>query len=821
MTHTSVDTPRTSPILRAVLVIAVLAGLGLLVVAPSPSGQRIAAVSRASGTVELLPARPAFSPVVLAIHHRLPREGDAAVIEVPDRVPLPGGADLPVRVRLVVGGSGRLPVDAGDVRRDGWESAWSGWLQSRLELTETEALAALEGSAAWREAFPLQRGGPLDLGTRLAAELRPLRLLGARLQAEPSAELVRALGRDRLQRLPHPRGRLVVVGLDALDWALVDELVSRAVMPNLGRLIRRGAPAVLHVQPPLLSPLIWTSFATGVPAEAHGILDFVERNGPDQAPRPISGASRKVAALWEMAAAAGRSTAVIGWWATFPAQAPPHGSVYSDRLTEQLMGLDATVPGLADPSEAAAVARRLAVRGSAMTPPMLAPILDVTAAELAAVPADSAAWDEPIGGLARLVAATLTVQRLTDHELGRGTQIVLSYIEGTDTVGHLFGGYRSPPLASLDPALAARFGRVADRYHGWVDAWLGRVAASLGPEDSLVIVSDHGFAWGDDRPSVPSGTHTPTAVHWHRPKGFFLAVTPGGRGDGTRRSLEVLDVAPALLALAGLPAGTEMPGRLPDWLPVDARTPRPAAVHWATLVPVEPAPRVELPPEARAEELAKLRALGYLGGDGGGGAAGAPAAPRGSADRDTAEARRLNNIGIQRASSGDTRGAEDAFRAALAADPSFAPCHYALALLLRGQGRYDEADTALWRAVEAGLGAPEAALARVAGDYRQRGEAARASAVLAEGCRRFPGSALLWLHAGTLAGERGEVATARAALERATALEPGDPVAWRNLAQAQLALGDRTAARASLEQAARLRPGDDAVRRQLATLGEP
>ena len=820
MPRSPVETFRVNRIFRAVVVVAALTGLGLLLVAPPLPGHRVAAVSRTSGAVELLPDRPAFSPVVLAVHHRLPREGDAAVIDVPARVPLPGGADLPVRVRLVVAGSGRLPVDADEVRRDGWDSAWSGWLQSRLELTEAEALAALEGSAAWREAFPSQPGRPLDLGTRLAAGLKPLRLLGARLLAEPSAELVRAVARDRLQRLPRPRGRLVVLGLDALDWALVDELAASGVMPNLGRLVDRGAQAVLHVQPPLLSPLIWTSFATGVPAEVHGVLDFVERDGPGQAPRPVSSASRKAAALWEMAASAGRSTAVIGWWATFPAQAPPHGSVYSDRLTEQLMGLEATVPGLADPAEAATVARRLAVRGSAMTPPMLAPILDVTAAELAAVPADSAAWDEPIGGLARLVAATLTVERLTDHELDRGTQLVMAYVEGTDTVGHLFAGYRSPALPSLDPAPVARFARVVDRYHARVDAWVGRVAAALGPDDALVILSDHGFTWGDDRPTVPSGAHTPTAVHWHRPKGFFLAVTPGGRGDRTRRSMDVLDVAPALLALAGLPVGTEMPGRVPEWLPVAADTPRPGAVNWAVLVPVKPAPHLELPPEARAEEMAKLRALGYLGGgDGEEGAAVAPATPGAPAGADTAEARRLNNIGIARAASGDPQGAEEAFRAALAADPSFAPCHYALALLLRGQGRYDEADGALWRAVEAGLGDPESALARVAGDYRQRSEPARAGAVLAEGCRRFPGSALLWLHAGTLAGERGDVATARAALERATAIEPGDPVAWRNLAQAQLALGDRAAAKHSLEQATRLRPGDADIRRQLESLG--
>jgi tetratricopeptide (TPR) repeat protein len=806
--------------------VLLLAGAALVVGALATSialpsgGTALITVSRFGGPVSLAPPGVTWTPLLMARRLHVAREGANAVIDASMKASLAGGAALPLRVRIAVSGSGALPLSAGDVRRLGWDGAWSAWLERMLPIDPSAAQGALEASPSWRAIFPEASRAPAEARAALAPAFAPLHVASVGITAEPDGALARAAARDVLRRMTSSRGRLVVIGLDALDWHLVDDLVRRGVMPNLGRLVKAGAPAVEEMAPPLLSPLIWTSIATGVSPDVHGVLDFVERDPATGEVRPIMSTARKVPAIWEMAAAAGRTTAVIGWWATFPAQAPPGGSVYSDRLTEQLMGLEDNLPGLADPSDAATVAKRLVVRGSQVTPAMIAPVAQVSAAELAAVPRSGAAWDDPIGGLARLMAATITAQRLTDYELGRGTQDIFAYLEGTDTVGHLFGMYRPPPLPNADAARAKRFAEVVDRYHAFVDAWLGRVAAALGPDDTLVILSDHGFTWGSDRPAVSSGAHTRTAVYWHRPHGFFLAVGRGVRRSGARESLGMLDITPSLLALAGLPQGSEMPGHVPSWLLADALPVSGAKVDWSVLLPYQAPARVELPPEARAEELAKLKALGYLGGEKAAetatGEAPVPAAP--APGRDTLEARRLNNLGITRAESGDRRGAEEAFHASIEADPAYAPSHYALALLLREEGRYDESDALLWRAVDLGLGDPTSALARVAGDYRRRGEPGRAAAVLAEACRRFPDSGPLWARAGALAGERGELAEARADLERATSLIPNDVVAWRNLASAQMALGDREAARRSLEHVVRLSPGDIESRRRLSEL---
>jgi hypothetical protein len=311
-----------------------------------------------------------------------------------------------------------------------------------------------------------------------------------------------------------------------------------------------------------------------------------------------------------------------------------------------------------------------------VTPDLLAPILSVTREELAAVPKGPAGWDDPIGGAARLMAATVTVQRLTDHELDKGTNVVLAYVEGTDTVGHLFGRYRPPAMPGSEPGLARRFGPVVDRYHAFIDSWLGRITARLGPKDTIVILSDHGFTW-DDRPNVSSGAHTPTAVYWHRPDALLIAAGPHVRPDASRRRIDPLDVAPLLLALAGLSPAADLPGGIPPGFLAGTEPTRAAPVRYAALVSRGAASTVETPPAGAEEALAKLRALGYIGGttpssaevasQSGERATPAPGAEP-TANLPHLEARRLHNLAVGFADRGDLAAAARTFRQAIAAD---------------------------------------------------------------------------------------------------------------------------------------------------------
>src|SRR5690349_17172907 len=73
--------------------------------------------------------------------------------------------------------------------------------------------------------------------------------------------------------LPRP---LVVIGVDGLEWRLVLDLAKAGRMREITRIVNEGTSARLSTLEPALSPPIWTSMATGVVPERHGILGFVQ-----------------------------------------------------------------------------------------------------------------------------------------------------------------------------------------------------------------------------------------------------------------------------------------------------------------------------------------------------------------------------------------------------------------------------------------------------------------------------------------------------------------------------------------------------------------
>lgn len=82
------------------------------------------------------------------------------------------------------------------------------------------------------------------------------------------------------KRPPNPAriDRAVIIGLDGLDPDLTEDLMAQGRLPNLSRIAERGAFSKLGTTNPAMSPVAWSSFATGVHPEKHGIFDFLTRD---------------------------------------------------------------------------------------------------------------------------------------------------------------------------------------------------------------------------------------------------------------------------------------------------------------------------------------------------------------------------------------------------------------------------------------------------------------------------------------------------------------------------------------------------------------
>ena len=83
----------------------------------------------------------------------------------------------------------------------------------------------------------------------------------------------------RRSGLRHARvRRIVFLGLDGLDPRLTERFLSEGKLPNLARLRQQGGFHRLRTTFPALSPVAWSTFATGVSPAKHNIFDFLNRS---------------------------------------------------------------------------------------------------------------------------------------------------------------------------------------------------------------------------------------------------------------------------------------------------------------------------------------------------------------------------------------------------------------------------------------------------------------------------------------------------------------------------------------------------------------
>ena len=419
--------------------------------------------------------------------------------------------------------------------------------------------------------------------------------------------LVAACGGD--QKVVSPAARnAVILGVDALDWQVLDELIAAGRAPTLARLCNEGARGInLSFVPLEKSPLIWASMATGLEPDEHGVGGFVKSRG-DQYEVMASAADWRAPALWDIAGAAGLESCVIGWWVTFPAR-DIAGVMVSDHVTFTDAGAR-NPDGLVRPAALTAEVAALTVDWRDVPSELLAALLpDADPALLA----DLA--DLRLRELRLALAGDLTYLATAKTLAARGPYDLFAvYFRGLDLVCHRYWEYYDHADAPAPaPADRARFGHVVPGYVELVDRWLGELLPLLPADANVVVVSDHGFH-GPRRDR--SGTMV-KGVAEHRPEGVLIVRSPlyaaGSRFD---RSF-VLNLAPTALVLLGLPAGQGMPCRVLR----DGLTPSGAAFvdgleahrvpSYAAFAPAPP-PEVKDDPALNEAVIKQLKSLGYV-----------------------------------------------------------------------------------------------------------------------------------------------------------------------------------------------------------------
>jgi hypothetical protein len=393
----------------------------------------------------------------------------------------------------------------------------------------------------------LQRGSPLSTW-RVLLPVSAVALVGA------FALLIVTAPTDFGAQPPPPLAvgptgiHVVVIAIDGVDVATLDRLNAAGITPTLASLMSQ-ARAPLANDFDRDPARVWTTIATAQPPERHGIRALEARQvagvgGRLLAESPAlelltaatdvlrltrpaiaSGQERVVPAFWEVAATAGLRTAVVHWWATWPAP-EGQGVVISDRAILRLeqggdpageIAPDSLYPELLKGTEARHL--RLAM---------------ATAHEW---PADQA--DDISKALRRSAELDAMVLDLgADPALGP-LDLLTVYLPGLDIAQHaLLQGSDGSPLA---PSAMADRVRALEAYYAFLDGTLARWLAAIPSANRHVVL-----------------VMQPGRVQ--QPSSGLLALSGEGATFGTLDEVPPTTVAPTILTALGVPIAADLAG---------------------------------------------------------------------------------------------------------------------------------------------------------------------------------------------------------------------------------------------------------------------
>ena len=402
--------------------------------------------------------------------------------------------------------------------------------------------------------------------------------------------------------------RVILVGVDGLDWDVVRPLMEQGRMPNLSRLAAQGASGKLDTLLPTYSPNIWASIATGKLPRKHGILDFVA-TGPDGKSVPVTSNMRRVKALWNILGEAGHPVAVVGWWTTWPAE-PVLGTMVSDRMLFNRFNLWLGFSRFGEDLPAQTFPPELADELSEVLRTPQATLVEEFRARYPGAPAEiQEDLHEPWYELFLVFARDRAYARMLDQVLAKDApDFVAFYLNGPDIASHYFWKHRFPeewPDPIPEDELSA--GRdVVGQAYAHADELIGTLTRQADERCLVIVVSDHGFVTGQ-RPDSPNIS----GVHWNSAPAGVIVMAGAGIAPGTelaRRS--VLDVAPSVLYALGVPVARDMDGGIAPVLEALGGQELPRVDSHEVAAGAGDA--VPIPTGHDEAIIERLRALGYL-----------------------------------------------------------------------------------------------------------------------------------------------------------------------------------------------------------------
>lgn len=353
--------------------------------------------------------------------------------------------------------------------------------------------------------------------------------------------------------------RVLVVGLDGANWQVMEPLIEAGHLPTIGSIVTSGARFDLDCAPayPLAAcfcPPVWTSIATGRPFSDHRIGGFYT---PSYA--------RGVKALWNVLHEHGGRSTLIGYRGTWPPESDAD-IVITEPSTQVAGGeLYAAFPVSVHPGASMSLThtRPLGLLEDLGLLPSSVP-------ESERLPAWLPFAEDRVSMQALL---RIEARRAGERPRARVPDLTMILLHAIDRSEHMmWGTIQSEQWAPIDveslldqadlypgpsfnpPPIG--WSRVPAQYQE-ADEWLAELLA-VTSYDYVVFVSDHGMTRGE--PGALPGAHGFDSPESHL--GILSITGPGIVANQHLGEASVLDVAPTVAYLLGLPIGRDLPGRV-------------------------------------------------------------------------------------------------------------------------------------------------------------------------------------------------------------------------------------------------------------------
>src|SRR5579859_362168 len=357
--------------------------------------------------------------------------------------------------------------------------------------------------------------------------------------------------------MPAPR-KVLLIGWDSADWKVINPLLDAGKLPHLEQLINGGVIGNLATLYPILSPMLWTSIATGKRPMKHGIHGFAEPDPHTGGVRPITNLSRKTKAVWNILTQNGKKCVVVGWWPSHPAEPLPDGVMVSNHYQRAPDGNPnqpwPMAPGTVHPPRLAKALAELRVHPTELDGSHILPFVPKAAGI-------DQKKDRRLEGLVKTIADCTSIQAAATHLIrSEPWDFMAVYFDAIDHFGHGFMRYHPPRQKQISEKDFELYSGVIESGYRYHDMMLGVLMAMAGPDTTVLLMSDHGFHPDHLRPAVIPMEPAGPAVE-HRHYGIFALKGPDIKRDERIYGATVLDICPTLLTLFQLPVGQDMDGK--------------------------------------------------------------------------------------------------------------------------------------------------------------------------------------------------------------------------------------------------------------------